>query len=117
MTTSPTSSGPAGRVTLRRTDARDAQTRQIYARIDALRTHMLLFGETVEISLPAGSHRLKANNTLIWKSVPFELAPNQHITFSFVNRPSRIGFGLLALLGVAPLWLDIERAPHETTPV
>jgi hypothetical protein len=105
------------RVTLRRTDPRDVAQRQIYARIDGLPTHTLLFGDTVQITVPAGQHALRANNTLFWKSVAFSIAPGQHIEFLLINRASRVGFGVLALLGVAPLMLSIEQRVQTATGV
>ena len=96
-------------VTLTRADTRDVGHRQIYARIDDGPNSTLLFGDSVRIEITPGSHRLKANNTLFWKSVTFNVESGGHVEFALVNRASRIGFGALALLGVAPLLLSIER--------
>ncbi len=100
-----------GIVTLYRTDERDVRQRQIYARIDDQPNHTLLYGDSVRIEVSAGPHRLKANNTLFWKSLQFDLEPGGHVEFVLINRASRLGFGVLALLGVAPLRLSIERRP------
>ena len=111
MAASSDTSGHRALVTLVRADERDVQQRQIYARIDDLPNHTLLFGDRVSIPVTPGAHALKANNTLFWKSVPFSIAPGERVEFVLVNRASRIGFGVLALLGVAPLMLVIERRP------
>jgi len=100
-----------GRVTLSRTDRADVQHRQIYAQLDDGRSHTLVFGDTVTLELPAGEHVLRANNTLFWKRVPFVLEPDQHVEFALINRSGLFGFGFLAVFGVAPLRLSIERRP------
>ena len=103
----------AGRVTLSRTDGRDVQHRQIYARIDGGASHTLLFGDVVTVELTPGTHRLQANNTLFWKRVTFTLEPGQHVEFSLVNGSGKLAFGFLALLGAAPLTLSIEERQRQ----
>ncbi|HKV98825.1 MAG TPA: hypothetical protein VJN96_03315 [Vicinamibacterales bacterium] len=97
------------RVTLSRTDRADVQQRQIYARLDDGPSHTLIFGDAITLEIPAGDHRLRANNTLFWKQVAFSLEPGDQIEFVLINRAGLLGFGFLALLGVAPLTLSIER--------
>jgi hypothetical protein len=109
MPSSPSAS--TARVTIRRTDAQDVQHRQIYARIDDTPNRMLLFGDSTTIEVAAGRHKLKANNTLYWKSVSFDVQPGEHVEFMVINKASRLTFGFLALLGAAPLALAIERRP------
>jgi hypothetical protein len=99
------------RVTVSRTDDRDVQQRQIYARIDDAETRMLRFGDKFTMDVAPGPHRLKANNTLYWKSVTFTIEPGEHIEFALINQSSRLGFGFLAVLGAGPLRLVIERRP------
>jgi hypothetical protein len=102
--------GAAGaRVTLRRDHADDVQHRQVYARIDSGETLQMRFGDTVAIDTEPGPHVLKVNNTLYWKTCRFSLEPGEQAEFVLVNRVSRFGFGALALLGVGPLRLTIER--------
>ena len=103
------SSTDLGVVTIRRVDARDVGHRQIYVRVDDAPNQTLLFGDSIRLEIPPGQHHLKANNTLFWKSVAFEINPNEHLEFTLVNQSSTFGFGVLALLGVAPLRLVIER--------
>jgi hypothetical protein len=98
-----------GRVTLSRVDAADVRQRQIYARVDDGPSHTLVFGTTVTLRVPAGDHVLRANNTLFWKRVNFSVAPGQHLEFALTNRAGVLGLGFLALLGVGPLTLSIER--------
>lgn len=103
--------GECGRVTLSRTDSTDVRHRQIYARLDDGPSYSLIFGNAVTVEVPAGDHVLHVNNTLFWKRVAFFVAPGQQIEFALINRSGFFGFGFLALLGVAPLTLAIERRP------
>jgi hypothetical protein len=97
------------RVTLSRTDATDVGQREIFARIDDAPTRRLLFGESYSEDVAPGSHELRANNTLFWKRVTFTIEPGELIEFALINRGGAFAIGLLALLGVAPLSLTIER--------
>ena len=96
-------------VTFSRTHPDDVQHRQIYARIDQEPAHTLMFGDVVTVTVTPGEHRLRANNTLFWKTVVFTAEPGQHLVFDLVNRAGRLSFGFLALLGAAPMTLSIER--------
>lgn len=109
MTEAPAAPDARARVTVTRTDDRDVRHRQIYARIDDEPNHALLFGDAFTTDVPAGSHRLRANNTLFWKSVTFDALPGEHVEFVLVNRAPRGTLGFLALFGAAPLVLSIER--------
>lgn len=85
------------------------QQRQIYVRLDDGPSQTLMFGDTITLEITAGAHLLRANNTLFWKRVAFFAAPDQQIEFALINRADLLGLGFLALLGVAPLRLSIER--------
>jgi hypothetical protein len=96
-------------VTIARTHADDVQQRQIYARVDESPNRTLVFGDSVTIEITPGDHVLKANNTLQWKSVPFTVREGEHAQFMLINKAGALSFGFLALLGVGPLALKIER--------
>jgi hypothetical protein len=110
------SSPPTARVTVSRTDDRDVQQRQIYARIDATAQRTLMFGHSFTLDVEPGPHTLKVNNTLYWKSVQFTVEPGEHVEFALINVSSKLSFGFLALLGAGPLRLVIERRPARPTP-
>jgi hypothetical protein len=105
---------PTARVTVSRTDARDVQQRQIYARIDDTATRTLMFGDSFTVDVAPGAHTLKVNNTLYWKSVQFTVEPGEHVEFALINQSSRLSFGFLAVLGAGPLRLVIERRPARS---
>ena len=69
----------------------------------------LMFGESITRHVEPGDHVLHAHNTLVRKRVPFNVGPDEHVEFVTVNRPGRFTLGFLSLMGVAPLFLSIER--------
>ncbi len=96
-------------LTFTRTDSGDVGIRQVFVSIDGRSAAVLLHGQSATVEVPAGEHRLRIHNTLVWKTIPVSLAPGEQATFSIVNRA---GFGTVALvatLGVGPLYLTVER--------
>ena len=98
-------------ITVRRTSPEDAQERQVVVSIDGARIATLMFGDVVTRDVEAGRHRLRAHNTLVWKTLDFEIAAGETARFSTVNRPGRGTFGLLSILGARPLYLELTREP------
>lgn len=96
-------------VTFSRDHPEDAQQRQVSARVDDSPSSTLMFGDRVTIEVTPGQHTVRANNTLFWKRATFSIEPGEHLEFVLINRPGRMTLGLLAVLGVAPLYLDIVR--------
>ena len=96
-------------VTLSRTHESDARLRQIIVTLDAEPPRTLMFGETFTVEVQPGRHLLKVNNTLFWKRVPFAVEPGEHLEFVTINHPGRMALGFLTLMGVAPLYLTIEK--------
>jgi hypothetical protein len=100
---------PGARVTITRTSPADIGQRQVIVSIDGGPKQTLLFGEHASFEIAPGAHAFKANNTLVWKTVPFSAAPGEHVQFEIVNCATRFTLGFLSLIGVAPLSLRIER--------
>jgi len=111
-------SAPTARLTIHRTAAWDEQSRQILCSIDGTYVGQLLYGQTLAREIPAGSHTLTANNTLVWKTVPFEAAPGEHVQFTVWNEP--MGGWLARLLfifvGAAALKLGVSPGPPPVRP-
>ena len=103
----------SARVTVYRNLPIDVQQRQIYVTLDGQPWATLLFGQSATREIPPGEHRLKANNTLVWKTIVVDAKPGEHIEIDLANRPSRWLLSSLALLGVGPLFLTFERRPHS----
>jgi hypothetical protein len=96
-------------VTISRQHPADARQRQVLARLDNGPTATLMFGGSVTHDVQPGAHILRVNNTLFWKTVRFTVEPGERLEFVVVNRASRITFGFLAGLGLAPLYMTIEK--------
>jgi len=115
MTDTP-DTAPRAQITVARTADTDIQQRQVIVSVDDGPKATLLFGESVTWSLPPGDHVLKANNTLVWKKVSFAARPGDHVEFTIANRAGRWTLGFLSLMGVAPLYLTVERRGTDATP-
>ena len=99
-------------VTISRTSPKDVRVRQIYISIDGRSAAELLYGQSVTLGLDAGHHRLRANNTLVWKTIECDLEPGEHAYFTVVNRPGLGTYAMLSLLGSGPIYLSFERTPR-----
>ena len=95
------------RITLTRRHPDDVRQRQIIASIDGVPLGTLLFGETVTRDVAPGPHRLRAHNTLFWKTRELNLEPGEHVRFAVVNRAGPGTFSLLGLFGVGPLYISL----------
>ena len=97
------------RLTIHRTSALDVKDRQIIMSLDGRKVATLLFGKSFTCEIPPGPHRLRANNTLVWKTVEFDAAPGEDVHFTCANRAPGSLFYLLFLFGVGPLYVTLER--------
>ena len=100
---------PESLVTVTRTSDKDVQHRQIIMSIDGEPFATLMYGKSATRPVAPGHHTIKAYNTLVWKTLEFDVAPGEHAQFSVVNIPGRWTFALVALLGVGPMYLTLER--------
>jgi hypothetical protein len=96
-------------ITVNRTSPTDVGFREVFLLVDDVEVAMLRHGESITHELPAGPHRVRAHNTLFWKTHDIVLQPGEHARFTAVNRAGWGTFGLLMLLGAAPLYLTFER--------
>ena len=101
----------SARITVSRRDPQDVRDRQIVVSLDGEPLATLLFGEEATREVAPGEHRLRAHNTLFWKTHTITLAPGEHARFSAVNRAGMGTFSLLGLLGAGPLYMTFERLP------
>ena len=100
------------RITVSRDLPIDVRQRQIYLSIDGQSWSTLLFGQMASREIPPGVHQVRANNTLVWKTLTFEAKPGEQIAFDLANRAGRGFLSAMALLGVGPLFLTFERRPE-----
>ncbi len=97
------------RITITRKDPADVKDRQVVVSLDGQPLGTLMYGEDVSREVPPGPHRLRAHNTLFWKTLDLDLAPGEHARFRAVNRAGVGTYSLLSLLGVGPLFLTFEQ--------
>jgi len=71
----------------------------------------VLYGETVIREIPAGSHRLRFDNTWVKKTVEFEAADGEEVAYNVINRAGRFTWWMVGALGAGPMYLTIDRVP------
>ncbi len=96
-------------VTVTRTSEQDFKDRQLIIKLDDEPFGVLLFGESVSRDLAPGAHRLRVSNTFVWKTIDFHVKPGEQVRFEAINRPGRLTYPMLLIMGVGPLYLTINR--------
>jgi hypothetical protein len=91
----------SARLIVARTLKNDVRQRQVYIELDGESIATLLVDESVVRDIAPGKHTLRFDNTLVKKTHEFDAAPGDVIE----------AIPFLALMGVAPLFLSIERVP------
>lgn len=97
------------RITITRRSPEDVKQRQVFVSVDGISFAALLYGEAHTGEVPAGPHRIRAHNTLVWKTVDLDLQDGEHARFRIINRPGFGTYALLSLLGTGPIYLTFER--------
>ena len=69
----------------------------------------LYFGDSVTLEVQPGAHHLRVHNTLFWKNVRFTIEPAEHLDFLISNESRWWTYGMVAVLGSAPLFLRVEQ--------
>ena len=101
---------PAASLTVRRQSTEDVQERQVIVSVDGEPFGTLLFGQTVTRPIEPGAHYVRFNNTLVWKTVEFEVSPGERVEFEVVNRSGFATKAFVTMLGVGPLYLTVRRS-------
>ena len=96
-------------VTIARNSDEDFKQRQLVVWLDGERLGDLMFGQTFKRDVLPGPHKLRVSNTLVWKTVQFDVKPSEQVLFQAINRPGRITFPMLVLIGVGPLYVTLRR--------
>jgi hypothetical protein len=96
-------------VTFSRSHPKDVGQRQVFVRLDDGPSVTLRFGESITEVVEPGSHRVRAHNTFMRKTVTFTVESGEHLEFMFINRCGPIWQGLAAIFGSAPMFLTVRR--------
>jgi hypothetical protein len=96
-------------VTVTRTDSSDCQQRQLVISLDGECLGDLLFGHAIARDVAPGAHTLRVHNTLVWKTLTFDVTPGQQIRFEAINRMGFMTVPLMWILGVGPLYVTVRR--------
>ena len=96
-------------VTIVRTHQSDFGDRQLVISLDGERLGDLLFGDSISRDVSPGEHTLRVSNTLVWKTVTFDVKPGEQARFEAINRPGRLTYPMLVILGAGPLYVTVRR--------
>ena len=96
-------------VTIARTHASDFGDRQLVISLDGERLGDLMFGDSISRDVAPGSHVLRVSNTLVWKTVPFDVKPGEQVRFEAINRAGKPTYPMLVIFGAGPLYLTVRR--------
>ena len=96
-------------VTIARTHSTDVGLRQLVITLDGERLGDLLYGEAMQRDVAPGAHRLRVSNTLVWKTLAFDVKPGEQVRFEAINRAGRLSYPLLFVFGACPLYLTVRR--------
>ena len=99
----------SARLRITRSSDRDVKTRQIFVSLDGASMGDLLFNDRIERDIEPGSHHVRIHNTLFWKNVYFDAKPGETVHFETVNYAGKGFLNLVLIIGVAPLFLAVER--------
>jgi hypothetical protein len=100
-------------ITVSRNATNDVGFREIFLSVDGEQIAILNFGESITHELPAGPHRIRAHNTLFWKTHDIVLQPGEHARFIAINRAGFGTFGFMIFLGASPVYLTFERTAED----
>jgi hypothetical protein len=99
---------PTASLTVTRTSSEDAGHRQVEVSLDGEPWVTLLHGQSATREVAPGRHVLKANNTLMKRTVDVDVGAGEHATFRVTNLPGP-GMWLFMMLGTPLLRLTLER--------
>jgi hypothetical protein len=105
-------------ITVRRQSPNDVGYREIFVSLDGESLGVLHHGDSITRETTPGPHRLRAHNTLFWKTLDVRLMVDEHARFMAVNRAGWGTYSVLAFLigflGAGPLYLTFEREDQGT---
>jgi hypothetical protein len=98
----------SAQLTVSRNMSNDMGIREVYIYLDGEMIATLRNKESVTRDISSGHHALRAFNTLVSKTVEFDVQPGERVRFTTSNR-SGCGSFLIFLLGAGPLYVSLVR--------
>ena len=68
-----------------------------------------MFGESISRDVAPGPHTLRVSNTLVWKTVSFDVKPGEQVRFQAINRAGKLTYPMLVVFGAGPLYVTLRR--------
>ena len=96
-------------ITITRNAADDFQDRQIYLWLDGESLGKIRYGRSLTREVEPGRHYVKAFNTLFSHTLPFDVAPGEHVRLRCRNGIPAAGWLMLIFLHVTALRVRVER--------
>jgi hypothetical protein len=102
------------RVTVLRQLKDDMGQREIFLALDGKDLAILRHEEGVTTEVTPGAHRMRAHNTLFWKTLEFDVKPGEHARFQVANRAGWGTYSLMGWIGAGIIYLTFEREDAPT---
>ncbi len=96
-------------LTITRNAANDFQDRQVFVFVDGEAWGKIRYGQFMSREIPAGTHTVRVNNTLMSHSIEFSATPGEHVRLRCSNGMPRAGWLMMIFLHVTYLLVRIER--------
>ena len=105
----PGASATSAQLTLIRNSDGDFRDRQVYIWVDDQSWGKLKYGVPLSAEIPAGTHTIRANNTLFNDTLEFTAAPGEHVRVRCTNGMPRAGWIIFVFLHATFLRVKLER--------
>jgi hypothetical protein len=99
----------SAQLTISRNTDGDFQDRQVYLWVDGESWGKIKYGQALTREIPAGTHRIRANNTLFNHRLEVTARPGEHVRVRCHNGMPRAGWLMLVFLHATYLRVRLER--------
>lgn len=97
-------------IVIERTSSRDIKMRDLYLVVDDLPEETLVFGDSLDLPVSPGPHRIRATNRIQTKTIDFDLVAGEIVRISAICIPARSLLAILMMLtGVVPYKVELKK--------
>lgn len=100
---------PHATLTLSRNSPHDFSDRQIYVWVDEEACGKIRYGDSIVRELAPGRHKVRVFNTLLSRTLPFDIAPGEQVRLRCGTGMPAAGWLMMVLLHVTYLRVWLER--------